>query len=533
MVSDDRSFVLGFFSGSSGKRYLGIRRVEDSMQRVVWVANRGSPLSGNDRNGVFKVDDDGNLVILDGRGRTVWSAGSPPSTGPARYQNWIALLQNSGRLVVSDGEGRIVWRSSDRPPKLAVAGRSEDGRPKLSRRLASGTKRDKTSKKSRIAAAVVVPLVVVGSGMLCLWWLKRRQKARSAAREEVKFAKCGKEMVTNVPMLEFEEVAAATNGFNAENKLGKGGFGIVYKGILPDGQEVAVKRLSRKSCQGLEEFTNEVQYIADVQHSNLVRIIACCVQAEEKILIYEYMPNGSLDTHLFDPNKRAKLDWQTRFRILLGIARGLLFLHFDSGSRIIHRDLKASNVLLDAEMNPKISDFGMAKIVGNRLEGDTRRIAGTYGYMPPEYAQKGIFSEKTDVFSFGVLVLESVTGKKNSSFTESQNSLDLLGHAWEMWSAGRGMELVDPLLGVDYDNAEIDRCMQVGLLCVQEGSCQRPFIADIISMLQNAVGSPVLQRPKRPASYLGDVLPTPTSSSRAIDQTCSVNDITLTKVEAR
>ncbi|KAF3782297.1 L-type lectin-domain containing receptor kinase I-3 [Nymphaea thermarum] len=507
LVSENKSFILGFFSGSSGNRYLGIWHVQNSIQRVIWVANRERPLTRNDSIGVFKIDENGNLLILDGRGRTLWSARSSSSTPPpAQYENWIALLQNSGSLVVSDGDGRIVWRSSDQPPELAGAGRLKNGRLHLSRRLASGGSTTNTKKK--IAIAVVVPFVVVSLGtlFLCLWWSKRRGKEQSAA-EEVNFTKCGKHMnVTNLPMLEFEEVAAATNGFAIENKLGKGGFGIVYKGMLPDGQEVAVKRLSKKSCQGLEEFTNEVHLIADVQHSNLVKIVACCVEEEEKILIYEYMPNGSLDTHLFDPFKRAKLDWQTRLRILSGIARGLLYLHCGSGSRIIHRDLKASNVLLDAEMNPKISDFGMAKIVGNQLE---------------EYAKKGVFSEKTDVFSFGVLVLEVVTGKKNSTFTESQNSLDLLGHAWEMWSARRGMELVDPLLGAQFNKAEVERCMHIGLLCVQEGSCQRPSINDIIGMLQNADGSPVLQQPKRPASYLGDAQPTPTSSSRPIDQTCS------------
>ncbi|KAI4312373.1 hypothetical protein MLD38_037187 [Melastoma candidum] len=218
-------------------------------------------------------------------------------------------------------------------------------------------------------------------------------------------------------LMRLSVICAATGDFSEENKLGQGGFGPVYKGVLLDGKEIAVKRLSRASGQGLIELKNEVDLIARLQHRNLVRLLGFCLEQHEMMLVYEYMPNKSLDFFLFDQSKSGSLDWKKRFSIIGGISRGLLYLHEDSRLRIIHRDLKASNILLDHEMNPKISDFGMARIFGvNQDEAATNRVVGTYGYMSPEYAMGGIFSVKSDVFSFGVLLLEIVSGRKNSSF---------------------------------------------------------------------------------------------------------------------
>ncbi|KAL2336788.1 hypothetical protein Fmac_011234 [Flemingia macrophylla] len=236
-------------------------------------------------------------------------------------------------------------------------------------------------------------------------------------------------------ILNFGKLVTSTNNFHPSNKLGQGGFGPVYKGKLQDGQEIAVKRLSRTSGQGLEEFMNEVVVISKLQHRNLVRLLGCCIEGEEKMLIYEYMPNKSLDAYIFDLSKIKILDWRKRFSIIEGVARGMLYLHRDSRLKIIHRDLKASNILLDEELNPKISYFGMARIFGgNENQANTRRVVGTYGYMSPEYAMQGMFSEKSDVFSFGVLLLEIVSGRRNSSFYDEENSLTLLGFAWIQWT---------------------------------------------------------------------------------------------------
>nr|DAD36526.1 TPA_asm: hypothetical protein HUJ06_007167 [Nelumbo nucifera] len=304
---------------------------------------------------------------------------------------------------------------------------------------------------------------------------------------------------SDLQLFSFSNIAAATDNFSPANKLGEGGFGPVYKGNLLEGQEVAVKRLSRNSGQGLEEFKNEVLLISKLQHMNLVKLLGCCIQVEEKILIYEYLPNKSLDSFLFDPTRKKLLDWGRRVRIVEGIAQGLLYLHKYSRLRVIHRDLKASNILLDSEMNPKISDFGLARICGqNESEANTKRVVGTYGYMSPEYAMKGIFSVKSDVFSFGVLLLEILSSKKNTSIYNSDRCLNLIEYAWALWNDGRGMELIDSTLHDSTSpNNELLRYVHVTLLCVQQNATDRPTIVEVVSMLGN--GTQTLPPPKQPA----------------------------------
>ncbi|KAK7405123.1 hypothetical protein VNO78_06319 [Psophocarpus tetragonolobus] len=233
----------------------------------------------------------------------------------------------------------------------------------------------------------------------------------------------------DIQLFDLPIIMTATKEFSMENKIGEGGFGPVYKGILMDGQKIAVKTLSMSSWQGVTEFINEVNLIAKLQHRNLVKLLGCCIQGQRKMLIYEYMANGSLDCFIFDGTKGKLLEWPQRFQIICGIARGLMYLHQDSRLRIIHRDLKASNVLLDENLNPKISDFGIAKTFGgDQIEGNTRRVVGTYGYMAPEYAVDGSFSVKSDVFSFGILVLEILCGKKSRGLYHTDESLNLVGH---------------------------------------------------------------------------------------------------------
>ncbi|KAL0916955.1 hypothetical protein M5K25_014510 [Dendrobium thyrsiflorum] len=389
---------------------------------------------------------------------------------------------------------------------------------------------ESASSKRKHIVAVVIPLGLAFIIFSCFCfgiYALRRKRKHGVGDGYVKQSR-GEEMELSV--FDMSAIEIATNNFSDGNKLGEGGFGPVYKGHLGDGQEIAVKRLSRYSVQGLDEFMNEVMLIAKLQHRNLVRLLGCCIQGEERLLIYEYMPNKSLDSFIFDNAISSQLGWQKRFDIILGIARGLLYLHQDSRLKIIHRDLKVSNVLLDNELNPKISDFGMARIVrGDQMQESTEKVVGTFGYMSPEYVMHGIFSVKSDVFSFGVIVLEILTGKKNRVFDPNDGHVSLVGHAWRLWSENKSLELVDDALKYGYPEKEVLRCMQVSLLCVQEGSEDRPTMASVVLMLGS---EGTLPQPKRPGFY-------PNDGSKVADLSTSDhvyssgNDITLTMIHGR
>ncbi|KAL8152580.1 hypothetical protein V2J09_010340 [Rumex salicifolius] len=296
----------------------------------------------------------------------------------------------------------------------------------------------------------------------------------------------------------YADIREATNNFTSENKLGEGGYGPVYKGKLKNGQEIAVKQLSKTSTQGYEEFKNEVTLTASLQHINLVKVLGFCMDRDEQMLIYEYLPNKSLDLYLFDPVKRQALDWNKLAEIVQGIIQGLVYLQEYSRLTIIHRDLKASNILLDEQFRPKISDFGMARIFQkDEHEANTDRIVGTYGYVPPEYVNQGIYSTKYDVYSFGVMLLQIITGKRNNRLYGDNENLNLLDYAYEMWREGRANELMDPGLDDSYSDCKLERCLQTALLCVQKKQEDRPSMLEVWSMLRNQ--SETMATPKRPA----------------------------------
>ncbi|KAI3997353.1 hypothetical protein MKX01_003156 [Papaver californicum] len=359
----------------------------------------------------------------------------------------------------------------------------------------------KAEKKKK--QVLVKVLLTVGSAMLffCLvvfliiWKTKKMDRLLSDDERR-------KEDL-DLPLFDLITVETATNNFSHTNKIGEGGYGPVYKGTTLEGQEIAVKRLSKDSGQGSTEFKNEVILIAKLQHRNLVKLLGCCIQREEKILIYEYMPNASLDNFIFDQKRSKLLDWDKRLSIVMGIAKGLVYLHQDSSLRIVHRDLKASNILLDSNMNPKISDFGMARLLGGEeTEVKTRRLVGTYGYMSPEYAVNGHFSVKSDVFSFGVLVLEIICGKKNRGFYHDNHHHNLLGHAWILWNEGNTSELMEPGLGNSNSasSLEVLRCIQVGLFCVQKLPEDRPSMSAVVFMLSSE--NSLLVEPKQPGFFV-------------------------------
>ncbi|KAK3441367.1 hypothetical protein EUGRSUZ_B01366 [Eucalyptus grandis] len=332
-----------------------------------------------------------------------------------------------------------------------------------------------TEAKLLISISTILGIMFVGTAIFGLW------KWRASKRGEMSPGNAWKDQLkqkdaSEFTLFSFSSLLLATNNFDATNKLGQGGFGPVYKGMLNDGKEIAVKRLSSSSGQGMDEFKNEIVLISKLQHRNLVRLMGCCVEGEEKILVYEYLSNKSLDSFLFghefflflpclDSKRKAELNWDTRFRIIQGIASGLLYLHRNSYLRVIHRDLKASNILLDEKMNPRISDFGLAQIFeGTQVLLNTHKVVGTLGYMSPEYVMGGIFSEKSDVYSFGVLLLEIVAGKKNTSLYYRGQHFNLLSYAWQLWSEDRGPDLRDEAIVNTCPPLEAMRCIQVGLL---------------------------------------------------------------------
>ncbi|KAJ3708455.1 hypothetical protein LUZ61_012160 [Rhynchospora tenuis] len=299
----------------------------------------------------------------------------------------------------------------------------------------------------------------------------------------------------DLPAFDIDTILKATDNFSIKNIVGQGGFGIVYKGKLPHGQEIAVKRLSGSSSQGFNEFMNEVMLVAKLQHRNLVRLLGCCIQNNERMLIYEFLTNKSLDFFIFaDVEKRTALSWRTRLEIVAGIARGLLYLHHDSRYNIIHRDLKAANVLLDEEMNPKISDFGTARLFERNQEViSTETVIGTRGYMSPEYLREGEFSVKSDVYSFGVLLLEIMSGKRN------QGNHNLVTDAWNLWEEQSILMLLDEAVESTVFTTELLRCLHVALLCVQGCPDDRPSMSSVCMMLSS--DNLVLPAPKKPFNW--------------------------------
>ncbi|KAL1336066.1 receptor-like serine/threonine-protein kinase SD1-8 isoform X2 [Arachis hypogaea] len=480
--------------------------------------------------------------------------------------------------ITNGGSGCVMWLGQ----LFDMSVYRTDGQDLYVRLAAADIGSTSSNKNHRVVQAVGITLsalvLVLGLVAICYLMKKSKQRSRGFVRRshdwimnEVVFSRKHLRDERNMddlelPMFDFDTLTMATNNFSQDNKLGEGGFGRVYRGRLIEGQEIAVKRLSKKSGQGNEEFKNEVKLIVKLQHQNLVRLLGCCIEKDEKMLVYEYLENRGLDSILFgsivyfniffflimiyicftlilslyvliitnvaDKSKRPLLDWERRFNIIYGIAKGLLYLHQDSRYRIIHRDLKTSNILLDNEMNPKISDFGIARIFDkNQMQAKTLRIVGTYGYMSPEYAMDGNFSIKSDVFSFGVMVLEIITGKKNREFYSDNNELNLLGNVWRHWHEGTALTLIDPSIGNSYAESKVMRCIHISLLCVQERAEDRPTMSSVILMLSSE--APSMPKPKIPGFSARTNYPEIDSSSNKQNDIWSVNQVTITMLDAR
>ncbi|XP_042040901.1 G-type lectin S-receptor-like serine/threonine-protein kinase At4g27290 [Salvia splendens] len=423
--------------------------------------------------------------------------------------------------VANGGSGCLVWLGDLLDIKQFTGADSNQNLfIRLPHSERGGGTTDEKEKRRRPIKVVMISVTcgVISAGFIVgVILLVTRRKRQPASDSKINSED------QELQLFKFPTLMAATNGFSRENLIGEGGFGLVYKGKLFTEEEIAVKRLSRTSQQGLKEFKNEVTLIAKLQHRNLVRLLGCCIEGEERLLVYEYLKNKSLDYFVFDQNQRKLLTWPKRFDIIMGIARGLLYLHQDSRLKIIHRDLKTSNILLDGDLNPKISDFGLARIFGeDQCIAKTKRVIGTYGYMAPEYAFDGKYSVKSDVFALGVILLEIVSGKKNRGF---DHNYSLLGHAWLLWKEGNILDLMDECLSNTLIASQVKRCIHVGLLCVQKYAEDRPVMSSIVSMLGSESNGAILPDPKEPG-FFGERSP----SCRTVS---SQETITITELEAR
>ncbi|KAF6989786.1 hypothetical protein CFC21_007078 [Triticum aestivum] len=324
---------------------------------------------------------------------------------------------------------------------------------------------------------------------------------------------------------DFCQILDATENFSEKMIIGWGGFGRVYKGWLPGGLNVAIKRADEHAA--MVEVNSELQ-LAKLQHANVIRLLGWCIHGKERILVYEFMQNGSLDRYLCDRTKGPLLNWSKRFKIITGLTEGIFYLHKHSMFWLVHRDLKPHNVLLDCNMLPKIADFGSARALSSDVaEERTGRVMGTSGYKAPEYASRGVYSMKTDVFSFGVLVLVIISGRKNTILDKRGDTVgDLVRDAWHMWKDQRLHELVDPLLGVGYEVAEITKCTQVALLCAQEDPADRPTMTDVAAMLNpECISLPM--EPKQPTALIHGCTERDTTSTY-VGQSSRTMDITIT-----
>ncbi|KAK9155257.1 hypothetical protein Sjap_002737 [Stephania japonica] len=330
--------------------------------------------------------------------------------------------------------------------------------------------------------------------VLVVFCLVRRRKRQGMEEDEELLGIAAKQYTFS-----YEELRSATEDFKSGNKLGEGGFGPVYRGKLSDGRVVAVKQLSVTSHQGKSQFVAEIATISAVQHRNLVKLHGCCIEGDKRLLVYEYLENKSLDQALFGESI-LHLDWPTRYDILLGTARGLAYLHEESRIRVVHRDVKASNILLDADLVPKISDFGLAKLYDDKKTHISTRVAGTIGYLAPEYAMRGHLTEKADVFGFGVVALEVLSGRPNSDTNLEREKIYLLEWAWNLHENNHELELVDPRLS-EFNEEKAKRVLGVALLCTQASPMLRPSMTRVVAMLSGDIEvSTVASKP----AYLSD-----------------------------
>ncbi|KAL8237671.1 hypothetical protein R6Q59_018752 [Mikania micrantha] len=412
------------------------------------------------------------------------------SFSPVRKDVTVQVLDNYLEIhLFWSGKGTCcVPNPGTFGPLISAISANSNFRPSVSNTPPSTKKKNRTG----LIVGILVPIAVVSFlSLIAIRVFRQRRKKQDTSDSYEEFLGIDARPYT----FSYGDLRDATDDFSLANKLGEGGFGPVYKGTLDDGRVIAVKQLSVASHQGKAQFIAEIATISAVQHRNLVRLYGCCIDGDKRLLVYEYLENKSLDQALFGDN-RLSLNWPTRFDICLGIARGLSYLHEESRIRVVHRDVKASNVLLDSDLNPKISDFGLAKLYDDKKTHMSTRVAGTIGYLAPEYAMRGHLTEKADVFGFGVVALEIISGRPNSDSTLEDEKIYLLEWAWNLHEAKSEVELVDEELS-EFDENEVKRVMRIALLCTQTSPMQRPTMSRVVAMLCGDIeASGVITRPE-------------------------------------
>ncbi|XP_028754612.1 L-type lectin-domain containing receptor kinase IX.1-like [Neltuma alba] len=364
---------------------------------------------------------------------------------------------------------------------------------------------DTEQSKNKTTLAVILSIVlggialIVGGAIVAYALLWRKKKTRSAQEEGMNLTTMNDDLERGAGPRRFshKELAKATNNFSENRKLGQGGFGAVYRGYFPEiDLTVAVKKISTGSRQGKREYVTEVKIISQLRHRNLVQLIGWCHEKGEFLLVYEFMPNGSLDAHL--SGKKPPLPWSVRHKIVRGLVSGVLYLHEEWEQYVVHRDIKSSNIMLDSSFNVKLGDFGLAKLVDHDLGPQTTGLAGTMGYMAPEYMSTGRASKESDVYSFGVVALEIATGRQANDLMQDRGAeLGLVEWVWDHYGRRELALAMDKILGKDYDEREVECLMIVGLWCAHPERNLRPTIRQAIQVLCLEAALPDLP-PKKP-----------------------------------
>ncbi|KAL1365468.1 hypothetical protein HN51_013489 [Arachis hypogaea] len=381
------------------------------------------------------------------------------------------------------------------------------------------------SKKTRLVVILTVSCSALAVGAIAAFgvlWNRRKKKSMKDQLEAMNLTSMNDDLERGAGPRRFsyKELSLVTNNFSKDRLLGKGGFGSVYRGYFANQDlSVAVKKISRGSRQGKKEYVTEVKVISQLRHRNLVQLLGWCHDKGEFLLVYEFMPNGSLDSHLFG-SKKSPIPWNMRHKIGLGLASAVLYLHEEWERCVVHRDIKSSNVMLDSTFNVKLGDFGLAKLMDHELGPQTTGIAGTLGYLAPEYVSTGRASKESDVYSFGVVALEIATGKKALDVMEDcDGEKGLVEWVWDHYGRGELVVAVDERLGKDFDEREAECLMIVGLWCAHPDATMRPSIRQAVHVLNFEAAMPINLPTKRPVAIYHDptITPTPTPTPSVQD----------------